>query len=57
MLSTPIIETGFTSEQDFDGIDIIRAIQSFDPCMTCKAHLVLNGGAQVLEREVTTDEP
>jgi len=57
LLHSPIIESNFRSDADFHGIDVLRAIQSFDPCMVCSAHFVLNGGTRVMERVITTDEP
>ena len=37
-ISTPILEE-FDREEDFAGIDLMRAIRSFDPCMPCAVHL------------------
>ena len=54
LLATPIIETGFADEHDFKGIDIVRAIQSFDPCMPCSTHLLLEGSETMLDGELTT---
>ena len=36
--NTPILEETAT-EEDFVGIDILRAIRSFDPCLPCAVHL------------------
>lgn len=52
--NTPIIENQFDSMEDFQGIDILRAIQSFDPCMPCSSHLRFDHSDHVLDREVTT---
>lgn len=57
LLNSPIIESSFRNEAEFHGIDLVRAIQSFDPCMVTSAHFVLNNGSHVIEREITTDEP
>ncbi|MBW3577279.1 MAG: nickel-dependent hydrogenase large subunit [Actinobacteria bacterium] len=51
VMNTPIIEE-FDSDADFTGIDIFRAIRSFDPCMPCTVHL--SSGAGKIVREVHT---
>lgn len=38
-LQTPILEE-FNSAEEFMGIDILRSIRSFDPCMPCAAHIM-----------------
>ena len=53
--ATPIIEANWTTAEDFAGIDIVRAIQSFDPCMPCKAHLGFTGTSFTSAKEVTSD--
>jgi hydrogenase large subunit len=57
MINTPILETSFAGADDdgFEGIDLVRAIQSFDPCTASTAHFVVNGQARVRDRVVTTD--
>jgi hydrogenase large subunit len=55
--STPILETGFSGSGDFAGIDVLRAIQSFDPCMPCTARILIDGEPGVLERVVATTGP
>ena len=35
ILNTPILESG-----RFTGIDLQRALQSFDPCMSCTTHIL-----------------
>jgi hydrogenase large subunit len=52
VLSTPILEE-FDRPEDFTGIDIFRAIRSFDPCMPCTTH-VHAGEGRVVTREVNT---
>ncbi|CAN5809388.1 nickel-dependent hydrogenase large subunit [soil metagenome] len=52
--NTPIIESNFEDEDDFQGIDILRAIRSFDPCMPCTTHVMVEGSDRVVTREVTT---
>jgi hydrogenase large subunit len=37
VVNTPILEE-FDRPEDFTGIDILRAIRSFDPCMSCAVH-------------------
>ena len=54
VLNTPIIEKAFKDETDFQGIDILRALRSFDPCMPCTTHVMVEGTDQVVTREVTT---
>ena len=54
VLNTPIIESNFTDEKDFRGIDVLRALRSFDPCMPCTTHVMIEGTDRVITREVTT---
>ena len=59
VMNTPIIER-FGAAEDFKGIDILRTIRSFDPCMPCTTHVY--AGAHTIVREVNTcacalDEP
>jgi len=51
VLNTPLLET-FTDEKDFKGVDILRAIRSFDPCMPCTTHI--HAGKRVISREINT---
>jgi hydrogenase large subunit len=51
VLNTPILEE-FERPEDFTGVDILRAIRSFDPCMPCTTHIHSDGG--VVTREVNT---
>jgi hydrogenase large subunit len=39
---TPILEEN--GEDNFKGIDVMRAVRSFDPCLPCGVHLYLGGG-------------
>ena len=57
VLNTPIIESNFTDETDFRGIDIQRAIQSFDPCMSCTTHIHMTASGTVLDGVVDTGFP
>ncbi|NJO13405.1 MAG: hypothetical protein HC872_08020 [Gammaproteobacteria bacterium] len=52
LTNTPIIETGYRNAESFSAIDVQRTIQSFDPCMTCSAHIVVDG--QRLIRPIET---
>ena len=54
VLNTPIVETNLGNEYAFQGIDILRAIRSFDPCMPCTTHTMVEGADRVITREVTT---
>ena len=53
VLNTPIVED-FKSPEDFQGIDILRTIRSFDPCMPGTTHIFVEGQDKVVTREVTT---
>jgi len=44
--NTPIFEEN--GPENFKGIDIMRAVRSFDPCLPCGVHMYLGGG-KVLE--------
>jgi len=41
----PIFEEG--SQEDFRGIDIMRAVRSFDPCLPCGVHMYMGKGRTV----------
>ncbi len=51
VMNTPIIESP-SSPEKFKGIDMMRAVRSFDPCMPCTVHLHTGQGTVV--REVNT---
>jgi hydrogenase large subunit len=55
LLNTPIIESNWSDPAGFHGIDLVRAIQSFDPCMPCEMHLIFKGTDFVSAVEVNTD--
>jgi hydrogenase large subunit len=55
VLNTPIIESSWTGPDNFHGIDLVRAIQSFDPCMPTKMHMIFTGTDFTSAKEVTTD--
>ena len=46
--NTPIFEEN--GPENFKGIDIMRAVRSFDPCLPCGVHMYLGGG-KVLRTE------
>jgi len=51
LLNTPLLEES-DDPKAFKGIDILRAIRSFDPCMPCTTHI--HTGEGVITREVNT---
>jgi hydrogenase large subunit len=50
-MATPIVET-FDSPETFIGVDIMRAVRSFDPCMPCAVHMYTGTGT--VTREVVS---
>ena len=52
VLNTPLLEN-FEKPEDFKGIDILRTIRSFDPCMPCTTHIYADNKL-VVSREVNT---
>lgn len=57
LLNTPILESKFTNEDNFSAIDIQRTIQSFDPCMSCSAHILIDGSHKVIDKVIDTSFP
>ena len=53
VLNTPILEE-FDGPDSYKGIDILRTIRSFDPCMPCTTHIHVDGSDHVVTREVNT---
>jgi hydrogenase large subunit len=53
VMNTPILES-FSDPKDYKGIDILRTIRSFDPCMPCTTHIQVAGSDHVVLREVNT---
>jgi len=53
VLNTPILES-FDTPDDYQGIDILRTIRSFDPCMPCTTHVMVKDHDLVVTREVNT---
>jgi hydrogenase large subunit len=54
VLNTVLVEATAADAANFKGIDILRAIRSFDPCMPCTTHMMVEGSDRVITREVTT---
>jgi hydrogenase large subunit len=52
VMNTPIVED-IPDPARFTGVDMLRTIRSFDPCMPCTTHLTTNGGHEIV-REVNT---
>ena len=50
---TAILEE-FDKPEDYTGIDILRTIRSFDPCMPCTTHIAVNNHDLLVTREVNT---
>ncbi len=51
VMNTPLLEET-DDPKAFKGIDVLRAIRSFDPCMPCTTHIHSDAG--VITREVNT---
>jgi len=51
-VNTPILEE-FDEPERFKGIDILRTIRSFDPCMPCAAHMTV-GDDCLIVRDATS---
>jgi hydrogenase large subunit len=49
--ATPLLEN-YERPEDFKGIDVLRTIRSFDPCMPCTTHI--HTGERVISRDVVT---
>jgi hydrogenase large subunit len=49
--ATPLLEN-YEKPEDYKGIDILRAIRSFDPCMPCTTHI--HTESRVISRDVVT---
>jgi hydrogenase large subunit len=47
VIGTPLLEK--TADDELKGIDVLRAIRSFDPCMPCTTHLDTGKGVMVRE--------
>jgi hydrogenase large subunit len=53
VMNTPILEE-FDRQEDFTGIDLFRAIRSFDPCMPCTTHIHNAEQDTLITREINT---
>ncbi len=53
VMNTPILEE-FDKPENYAGIDILRTIRSFDPCMPCTTHIMAAKTDLVITREVNT---
>jgi hydrogenase large subunit len=51
VLATPLLEN-YEKPEDFKGIDVLRAIRSFDPCMPCTTHIHTDD--RTISREIIT---
>jgi hydrogenase large subunit len=51
VLNTPVMEE-FRDPAEFHGIDLMRAVRSFDPCMPCAVHM--DSGHRVTTRDVVS---
>ncbi len=51
VLATPLLEN-YERPEDFKGIDVLRAIRSFDPCMPCTTHMHMDG--RTVSREIVS---
>ncbi len=51
VLATPLLEN-YEKPEDFKGIDVLRAIRSFDPCMPCTTHMHMDG--RTVSREIVS---
>jgi hydrogenase large subunit len=43
--NTPIFEEN--GPENFKGIDIMRTVRSFDPCLPCGVHMYVGGGKTI----------
>ncbi|WP_432186788.1 nickel-dependent hydrogenase large subunit [Streptomyces sp. Tue6028] len=50
--NTPIFEEN--PPETFKGIDIMRAVRSFDPCLPCGVHMYVGGGRTVQQTHMPT---
>ncbi|WP_138904938.1 nickel-dependent hydrogenase large subunit, partial [Streptomyces albidochromogenes] len=50
--NTPIFEEN--TPENFKGIDIMRAVRSFDPCLPCGVHMYVGEGKTVQKMHMPT---
>ncbi len=48
IIGTPVMEQG----DKLDGVDVVRAIRSFDPCLACTVHVYTPSGKKLAEKEL-----
>jgi hydrogenase large subunit len=46
--NTPLFEEN--TQENFKGIDIMRTVRSFDPCLPCGVHMYLSDGKEIVAR-------
>ncbi len=51
VMNTPILEE-FDTAENYKGIDLLRTLRSFDPCMPCTTHIY--AGEHTVVREINT---
>jgi len=51
IIGTPITEQG--TNGNLDGIDVVRTIRSFDPCLACTVHVYLPNGKKVAKKDLS----
>lgn len=50
IIGTPVTEQG--GDGNLVGIDVVRAIRSFDPCLACTVHVYLPSGKKIATKEL-----
>ena len=50
IIDTPITEPG--NNGALDGIDVVRTIRSFDPCLGCTVHVYSPNGKKLVTKEL-----
>lgn len=53
VMNSPILEE-YDKPEDYTGIDILRVIRSYDPCMPCTTHIMVDDHDLVVTREVNS---
>jgi hydrogenase large subunit len=53
VMNTPILEE-FAKPEDYTGIDILRTLRSYDPCMPCTTHTMVKDHDLAITREVNS---
>lgn len=52
-MNTPLLED-YEDASDFSGIDVLRSVRSFDPCMPCTVHMHTDRQRDVIAEDVTS---